>query len=194
MKSNKNTFILIIILLTISTGLWIWTKLVIHDPAIQTYSQQLKQLNLKFNELEGIRENMPKIQDNYNLSGVDFDTLKNQIYDNRSYIRILEQIRDLAGKHQVEIKSFSPNLNDSYPTINTFLTFNKKHIERYPVQVRVFGQFLNISVFLEEILNLPTMVNIHSLKMETELTNGGSLSCDLVFYTYMFIEDTKAAS
>lgn len=181
-----------ITILTISTGYWMWARIMVYGPTIRNYSQKLEDLDHKFNDLEIVKENLPKIQETFRLSDVNFDTLKNQIPDNSSYPRLFEQIRELADKHQVEIKSFSPNMTDSYPAINTFLTFSSKYIKRYPVEVHLLGHFMNIGIFLEELMTLPYIVNIHNLKIESEFTNRGSLSCNLILFTYMFIEKAKA--
>ncbi len=167
---------------------WIWVKWNVYQPRMVEMNSELETLNIKFKELDQMKNNLPQVREAFEATSQNFDTLKTRLTDNQSYVAMLEEIRSIAEKHNVEILSLSPSLSDSYPSIHTFLNHGNKHVERYPVQGRMQGEFFNICMMLDEITELPVDINIGKVKMESEMTEGKIVGCDVLFLTYMLVE------
>lgn len=187
MRNRQTLFIVLTGLLVVAFSGWSWAKFSVYGPSIDKSSRELKELKTRLQDMEFIKGNSTNMKNTFEKTKMEFDTLKSLIPNNESYVNLLQEVRKLANKNEVEIISFSPRLIDSFPAIKTFLTKSPKHIERYPVEIRMLGKFKNLTTFIEEILELPRTVNIGRLKLESELLKTGSLSCDLVLYTYMFL-------
>jgi len=108
-----------------------------------------------------------------------------------TYANVIEEVRKIADKQSLKIESFRPEMDDSYPALKTKLNFTELHIERRPIQLRVYGNYFTIGSFLEEILELNEIINIHSIQIETELSESNIISCDLVLFAYIYFEKNR---
>ncbi len=186
MQNRQTLFIALTGLLVLAFSGWSWAKFSVYGPSIETSSKELKELQTRSKDMEFIKSNIISMKNTFENTKIEFDTLKSTVPDNNSYVNLLQEIRELANKHDIRIISFSPRLMDSFPAIKTFLTYSPKHIERYPVQIRLFGEYLKLGAFMEEMLVLPSIVNIGRLTLESELTQEGGISCTMVLFTYMY--------
>ncbi len=185
---NRNIFYSTVIALALATGSWFYYTVVIAGTRIAELDGELTTINDRFNELAMVSETYEDFKIRFLDKVVAFDTLKSVIPDNQEYATILEQIRQAAEKHKLQVISLAPSLNDTYPALYTEMTIPKNHIECYPVQIKFYGDFLTIGAFLDDLLELDNYVNIANLKLETEMEHGGLLTCELNLYTYIFIE------
>lgn len=161
---------------------------------IRAYGKELARLDRKSQELSQLMESHADLKKSYESTLMQFDSLRATIPDRESYVQVLEHIREIARKQHVEIVTFSPLREDSYPGIKHKLRFTGKYIERYPVQLRIFADFLTIGAFLEELLAMPSIVNIGKINLETELGAEGVLACELLLYTYNFVNKAKVTT
>lgn len=189
---RKKIFYSLLVFLILSTSVWIWADWIIIGGKNREYKKKIDIFNQRFTELENVSETYPELKKMYDIRISDFDSLKFKIPDNAAYVSVLESIRDLAKRQNVQIISISPNLSGTYPAIKSHLKFTGKHIERYTVQLQIYGDYLSIGAFLEEILSMPMIVNVGKISLETELEEGYGLSCELLLYTYIFFDEVKA--
>ncbi|MBL7046654.1 MAG: type 4a pilus biogenesis protein PilO [Candidatus Marinimicrobia bacterium] len=183
-----------ITVLLLSTGWWGWSDLWKNGSYIRQKEKELRNLEMKFNKLSDVKDSYSIVKEKYGTCLVEFDSLTGKIPDRDSFVNVFEDIRKIAEKQNIQIKSFSPILEDSYPAIKYKLKKTGKHIERYPIQIQLLGNYLTIGAFLEEIISLPTVVNIRSIGLETELESGGVLTCELVLYAYMVLDEVKKSA
>ncbi|MCH7732161.1 MAG: type 4a pilus biogenesis protein PilO [Candidatus Marinimicrobia bacterium] len=186
---NKLIFSALISILLVATGWWLWTDIWNNGGKIREKKSELKKLETKYNQLLEINESFPMILERYHNELAKLDSLKSEIPNRDSFVKVFEEIRRIAKRQNIIIKSLSPNLEDSYPAIKHKLKLTKKYIERYPVQIHIQGEFLTIGIFLEEILSLPTILNIGRISLGTELDTEGVLACELVLYAYIFFDE-----
>jgi len=185
----RNTFFILVFTLFVATAWWVWANIYVNGQQIDYHKKELAKLEKQFQDLIEVQESYDKVKARHQSKLAEFDTLKTVIvYGQDAYIRHLEGIRNLAQKQNIQISTLSPSMEDSFPAIKSQLRFTKKHIERYPVQIRMLGDFLTIGAFLEELLALPVTVNIGRISMETELTSAGNLACEIILYTYVFLD------
>ncbi len=185
----RNTFFALVFVLLIATIWWVWADKYVNGQQISNHKEELAKLEKQFQDLIEVQESYDKVKVRHQSKLAEFDSLKTRIvYGQDAYIRHLESIRNLAQKQNIQISTLSPSMDDSFPAIKSKLRFTKKHIERYTVQIRLLGNFLTIGAFLEELLNMPVMINIGRITMETELTSAGNLACEVILYTYVFLD------
>jgi len=185
-------FYILLVVLILSTGIWIWVDLVVIGKKNRECKKQVEMFNQRFADLEKVTETYPELKKRYNTKLIEFDSLKYKIPDNAAYVSVLESIRDLAKRQNVQIISISPNLSDTYPAIKSYLKFTGKHIERYTVQLQIYGDYLSIGAFLEELISMPMIVNVGKISLETELEESYGLSCELLLYTYIYFNEVRA--
>jgi len=183
---KKNLFIALCGMFLIFLLTWSWVKISVYGPSIEKYSKQLKEVRTRFDDMDFIKSNIASMKSTFETTNTEFDTLKSIVPNSENYVVLLKEIKSLATKNKIEIISITPRLMDSFPAVKTYLTSSNKHIERYPVQVKLFGKYLNLGNLLEEMLALPSIVNIGRLTLASELTKDGGVSCDLVLFTYMY--------
>ncbi|MCF6237824.1 MAG: type 4a pilus biogenesis protein PilO [Candidatus Marinimicrobia bacterium] len=185
---NRNIFFSTLIALLVITIGWFYYTVVVAGTRISELDSELNAINQRFNELAMVSESYEEFKQRFIEKVADFDTLKSVIPDNQEYATALEEIRQIAERHKLQIISLAPILTDTYPALYIELTIPKNHVECYPVQLKFYGDFLTIGAFLDDLLELETLVNIANLKLETETEHGGLLTCELNLYTYIFIE------
>lgn len=185
---NRNLFFGTISFLLLSTVVWLYYSFGVAGKKITSLESELDEINNRFNELAMVSESYDDFKLRFTEKVAEFDTLQNIIPDNQGYAVTLEQIRQIAEKHKLQIISLAPSLNDTYPALYTEMKISKNHLECYPVQLKFYGDFLTIGSFLDDILDLTSQVNIANLKLETEMQHGGMLTCELNLYTYIFIQ------
>jgi len=185
---TRNIFYGIVIFLFLSTGAWLYYSFAVAGVERAGLETQLNQLNDRFNELATVSDSYDDYKLKFNQRLADFDTLQTVIPDNQKYAEVLEAIRQIAERHKLQIVSMAPTLVDIYPALYTDMKIAKNHVECYPLQFKFYGDFLTIGAFLDDLMELKTLVNIANLKLETEMEHGGVLTCELNLYTYIFIE------
>ncbi len=188
---SRLTFFALLIFLLLATFTWIWYDFIVFGRQITAKENKVEKIDREFEKLNDIKGDFGTIQVRYDSSLAQFDTLKKVISEPKDYVTVLETIRSIAKKQDIEIESFRPLQEDTFPTIKYLLTFTGKHLVRRPIQMRISGDFLTIGTFLEEVLKMKSLVNIESLTIETELNEGGVLTCDLVLFSYIFLENVS---
>lgn len=156
---------------------------------IKESEQELKELTDRFQKLENMAKDLGTLQHSFDSALNELDSLSINIPNHEDYVSILEQIRMIAEKQNVSVVSLSPKREDSFPAIKYKLVLTKKHIERFPVQVNLRGDYLTIGAFLEELMASPMEFNIGSFSLESEFDGHGRvLACALVLFTYIYSE------
>ena len=185
---NRNIFFGTMILLLLATGGWFYYTVAVTGAHISELEIELEGINNRFDELAGITESYDEFKLRFTDKIEHFDTLRTIIPDNQGYAAVLEEIRQISERHKLQILSFDPSLNDTYPALYAQMKIPKNHVECYPVQIKFYGDYLTIGAFLDDLLEMDNLVNIANLKLETEMEYGGMLTCQLNLYTYIFIE------
>jgi len=185
---NRNIFFGTIALLLLSTAGWFYYTVSIAGSEISELEVELAGLHNRFDELASVTESYDEFKIRFEEKVAQFDTLKTFIPANQQYASVLEEIRQISERHKLQILALEPSLNDTYPALYTEMKIPKNHVECYPVQIKFYGDFLTIGAFLDDLLEMPHLVNIANLKLETEMEYGGMLTCELNLYSYIFIE------
>ena len=124
-----------------------WTGVWKNGNQIRQQEKELTKYVERFEKLSDVRESYSDVKTRHSINASNFDSLRTIIPDRDSFVALLEEIRLIAEQQNIEVKSLSPTLEDSYPSIKDKLSFINKHIERYPVQMSIFGDFLTIGAF-----------------------------------------------
>ncbi len=164
---------------------WLWINTSVFHKQHDTAQISLSEIEGKLATLEMVKKKYPDIEEQLELWQTYVDSLRDRFPTKDTYMSQMQVIRETAEKHQIEILSFSPNIKDSFPALHTLVQSSSEHIERYPVQIRLFGTYLDIGAFTEELHTLDFIVNIGNIKLETEFSKPGGLVCNLVLFTYM---------
>jgi len=185
---NRNIFFGTVILLVLATAGWFYYTVGIAGARISELEVDLAGISSRFDELAGVTESYDEFKLRFTDKVAQFDTLNTIIPDNQGFSFVLEAIRQLTEKHKLQVLQFDPSLNDTYPALYAKMKIPKNHVECYPVQIRIYGDYLTIGAFLEDLVKMDKLVNIANIKLETEMEYGGMLTCELNLYTYIFIE------
>lgn len=171
----------------------VWARVVIwgYGSDIRDQEVTLEDLEENLIELANIEETYEEVIKRYKIHLTQFDTLKQEIPNRETFVSVLEEIRAIAEKQHLKIISLSPILEDSFPAIKYKLSYTGKHVERYPVQFHVLGDYLGIGAFLSEISVNKAIINFGRILIESELSTEGMLSCKLTLFTYMFLENVR---
>ena len=185
---NRNIFFGTIAFLLLATGGWFYYTVGVAGTSISELEVELAGIHSRFDELASVTESYDEFKLRFEEKIANFDTLRTIIPDNQGFGDVLEQIRQISERHKLQILSFDPSLNDTYPALFAQMKIPKNHVECYPLQIKFYGDYLTIGAFLDDILEMRNLVNIANIKLETEMEYGGMLTCELNLYTYIFIE------
>ncbi len=185
---SKNFFFSLVGFLVVATAAWAYFNMGILGRQKTDLDAQLLDLNQRFDELAMVSETYDEFKLRFDQRVAAFDTLRNIIPDNETYTESLNQIRAAAQENRLEIITLAPMLNDIYPALYANLTLMKNHVECYIVQMKVYGDFMMLASFLDDLQELDMQVNLAKLSMESEMEEGGTLFCEIQLFTYIYIE------
>jgi hypothetical protein len=150
---------------------------------------------MRLEQLNNERSNYSAVKTQHKQKDDDFDTLKTHIIvkargeGSSNYVEMLESIRQMAERRGVEIVSFIPQINNSYPAIHTQMKLVEHHVERYKVLLTGRGDYLSFGAFLEDLRDNDEYVNVSKFSIDTDFDGSGRLVCDAVLFTYMYLEN-----
>lgn len=185
---SKNIFFTIIGTLVVASAAWAYISFGLLGRQKTDLDAELQDLNQRFDELAEVSETYDEFKLSFNQQMAEFDTLRQIIPSNDTYSASLERIRSAAENNRLEIIALQPKLIDVYPAIYANMTLMKSHIECYIVDMKVYGDYLTIAKFLDDVQDLEMEVNLARIKMESEMEEGGTLLCEIQLYTYIYIE------
>ena len=189
--NERLIFFSLISLLITSTLWWVYADVMQNGGKIGELENEYAGIEKNFLILAKIEESYDDVKKRHLDQTLEFDSLKLTIPGFDTYAEVIQSIRAIANKQAIKIESFLPEMDDSFPALKTKLNYTGKHIERRPIQLRLYGNYLTIGLFLEEILRLEKTVNIHSIHLETVLNESEILSCDLVLFAYIYFDEYK---
>ncbi len=187
MSKYKNTFYAITTILIIASLWWVVKVIFLDGQNLLQKQAELKGVETQIESLNQAVEYYPLIKAQFTKNEIDFDTLQYVLSSHNNFVDVLEKIRSVAKKQNIRIISFSPDLKDSFPAIKYRLKTTKKHIERIPIQFQFMGDFFSIAAMIDEFVDAREQINIGSLNIESELELGGSLTGEMLLYTYWFV-------
>ena len=187
MFSAKNLFIILIVSILFTTALWAVFTIFITGRMTKEYQLQIDDLNRQFDELAMVADSYDEFKVSFDQRIADFDTLRTVIPNNQAYANALEEIRLVAEIEKLQVMAFQPMLNDAYPALYVNQKMFTNHVECYPVQIKLYGDFLTIGSFVEKLLATDHLVNIAKMSIESEMQEGGALMCNITLYTYIYV-------
>ncbi len=186
---NRNIFFTLIGTMAVMTIAWVWYSFGIAGKRLEEINGEVEALNEQFAELAMVADSYDQFKTSFDEQVEAFAALQETIPSNQEYAGTLEQIRDAAQELKLQIIALSPMLADAYPALHTGYKRVKTHVECYPVELKIYGDYLSIGQFVEEVEGMGDIVNIARLTLETEMEAGGTLSCDMLLFTYIFVEE-----
>lgn len=185
-------FFILASVLGLATVLWVSDRIWMTGGKARESRREFARLHREYRDLNQIIEANTDLMEVMKATQEEFDSLRFVIPKREAYVNVLESVREIAARQNVEIITLSPIREDSYPAIKNWLKVSQKYVERYSLQVRLSGKFINIGAFLEELMGMSAMVNIGRISMETELESEGTLACEIVLYTYNLVDGGQA--
>ncbi|MCH8070005.1 MAG: hypothetical protein IID16_12175, partial [Candidatus Marinimicrobia bacterium] len=95
---NKLIFSALISILLVATGWWLWTDIWNNGGKIREKKSELKKLETKYNQLLEINESFPMILERYHNELAKLDSLKSEIPNRDSFVKVFEEIRRIAKR------------------------------------------------------------------------------------------------
>ena len=114
------------------------------------------------------------------ISGLD----NNVIHSSQDYELAAVIIRDLAKKHDIGVLHLNLRSNDTFPPLNKYTKVKQVPLERYRIDLRLNGEFLNIGPFFDAVETQIKSVNLHSYKFSLDPNAAKKVIADVVYYTY----------
>ena len=114
------------------------------------------------------------------ISGLD----NNVIHSSRDYELAAVIMRDLAKKYDIGVLHLNLISNDTFPPLNQYTKVKQVPLERYRIDLRLNGEFLNIGPFFDAVEKQIKSVNLHSYKFSLDPNAAKKVIADVVYYTY----------
>ena len=129
-----------------------------------------------------VRENIfntQKTRENL-ISEID----NNVIYSSQDYELAAVIMRDLAKKYNIEVLNINLRTNDTFPPLNQYTKVKQVPLERYRIDLRLNGEFLDIGQFFDTVEEQIKSINLHSYKFSLDQNAAKKVIADVVYYTY----------
>ena len=114
------------------------------------------------------------------ISGLDHDV----VHSPREYELAVVMMRDLAKKHDIVFLSLNLISSDTFPPLNQYTKVKQVPLERYRIDLRLNGAFLDIGPFFDAVEKQIKAVNLHSYKFSLDPNAAKKVIADVVYYTY----------
>ena len=114
------------------------------------------------------------------ISGLD----NNVIHSSQEYELAAVIIRDLAKKYDIGVLHLNLRYNDTFPPLNKYTKVKQVPLERYRIDLRLNGEFLDIGPFFDAVQTQIKSVNLHSYKFSLDPNAAKKVIADVVYYTY----------
>jgi len=114
------------------------------------------------------------------ISGLD----NNVIHSSQEYELAAVIIRDLAKKYDIGVLHLNLRYNDTFPPLNKYTKVKQVPLERYRIDLRLNGEFLDIGPFFDAVETQIKSVNLHSYKFSLDPNTAKKVIADVVYYTY----------
>jgi len=108
----------------------------------------------------------------------------NVIHSSREYELAAVIIRDLAKKYDIGVLHLNLRSNDTFPPLNQYTKVKQVPLERYRIDLRINGEFLDIGPFFDAVETQIKSVNLHSYKFSLDPNAAKKVIADVVYYTY----------
>ena len=108
----------------------------------------------------------------------------NVIHSSQDYELAAVIIRDLAKKHDIGVLHLNLRSNDTFPPLNQYTKVKQVPLERYRIDLRLNGEFLNIGQFFDTVEEQIKSINLHSYKFSLDQNAAKKVFADVVYYTY----------
>lgn len=181
-------------MLVFSGVFYAWQVLWHNGNLLALRSEKVDKLTKELQSISSISTDNTELKNRYGLLINEFKSLKNKIPSLESFANVQDYIREMADSNNVEIVFQQPFLEDTLPPLKDLIALSNSYIERYTVQVRVKGEFLNIGNFLISLVENEEVININELSFESEFRPGGLLICEINLFTYIFTETSTSGN
>ena len=114
------------------------------------------------------------------ISGLD----NNVIHSSQDYELAAVIISDLAKKYDIDVLNINLRSNDTFPPLNQYTKVKQVPLERYRIDLRLNGEFLDIGPFFDAVEKQIKTVNLHSYKFSLDPNAAKKVIADVVYYTY----------
>jgi len=185
---NKLLFYIFTGLLVFSMAFYAWQVLWHNGNSLSQRAKKVEKLTEELKNVTSISTDNTELKNRYGLLINEFKSLKSKIPSLESFANVQDYIREMADSNNVEIVFQQPFLEDTLPPLKNLIALSNSYIERYTVQVRVKGEFINIGNFLISLVESEKIININELSFESEFRPGGLLICEINLFTYIFTE------
>ena len=180
MKFGFRELLLIVLLLAIPVGAYIW----VFKPADQNMKKQQAAIQNKKQKLENLQNAMSGIKDLDSevqklAQAVNF--FEGKLPRRHEIHKILEQVTKIADNHQLDT--------------HLFKTLKVKPFASYceqPIEMEVYGDFDAYYQFLLDVEKLPRITKINKLEIEKDLDNEGAMKA--AFTLSIFFDNKTSES
>ena len=114
------------------------------------------------------------------ISGLD----NNVIHSSQDYELAAVIMRNLAKKYDIDVLNINLRSNDTFPPLNQYTKVKQVPLERYRIDLRLNGEFLNIGQFFDTVEEQIKSINLHSYKFSLDQNAAKKVIADVVYYTY----------
>ena len=108
----------------------------------------------------------------------------NVIHSSQDYELAAVIIRDLAKKYDIDVLNINLRSNDTFPPLNKYTKVKQVPLERYRINLRLNGEFLDIGLFFDTVEEQIKSINLHSYKFSLDQNAAKKVIADVVYYTY----------
>jgi type IV pilus assembly protein PilO len=185
---NSQKIGILVFILVIIVGAYIWFLYVPDMEKLKTYKEELIKLQTQHSEQQKILADLPRYRLEVQQLQIELDKALKMLPNTREIPSLLTNISNLAQESGLEINLFQPKTEIA-----------KDFYAEIPVEMNVYGKYHQLGMFFDKISKLPRIVNVLELnirrKLQTGKTRENIIAIEASFNatTFKFLEKTGAS-
>ncbi len=178
MKSNNNKSMRIV-QLTVLIGLIVYNYTALLN--IDSASDKISYIDNKIELSNYESMKIPGLLSANNKYVSYIEKIAKQVEGDIEYLESLDKIKDICKKNNLSVVELTSDLKNNLNAPQGAFENYSRTIERYEINLKVKGAFLNIGKLMDQLLELEYLVN----SMKLDQSSGSSVSAYFTIYQYL---------
>lgn len=185
LKNQRNAFMVLVGGFLVSLTLWYF---VFHQSVQSSYNKSKDQhtkISRERSQYRGMKNGLPAIEQEWKSLNMAFENVLEKIPYKRSYDHVSNTLYELFLKKGLEIQDYVPSdVPIEKKTIVIPDSDEKLTIEKYPIDVELVGNYIQLGQFLETLKSMPYRITASNIQIKKGKSKSNQ-NIKLIAYVYL---------
>lgn len=179
----KNYFIVTIAVISILAGAFFYFN-ISNIAEIRRLKNEIKTVEIEKAKAKSSLGDVNAVINDYKRKTAEISNQAKQYDSEIEYLSSLENLNELAREHNLRVDDIKPRMENTMTELQGELKDAKHSLERYPLDIKVYGRFLDLGHFLDDLQ--ATEYAIRSMDINSQ-PNDRKVNVLIGLYSYRLI-------